>query len=126
MTAVIDNLLIEQGTTYRHVFPILSSFYDQTISPVGEGNYKARMQIRRYYNSEIPLLDITSDDSIALSETEAVVELSAAQTALLTWTGYAVFDIELYDPTVSPEYVTRMYQGNVRLSLETTKVVPEE
>lgn len=81
----------------------------------------ARMQVRRTYNSDTALLDITDSDDITLGGTTGVLTVSvgATDTAALT-PGRAVYDIEVLPGDVEDDAI-RVLSGNAIISPEVTR-----
>lgn len=120
------NLTIEQGATFEHelVWREASEGSPPYGNPFDLTGFKARMHIRKRFTSTDYYIELTTENGrITLTSLLGQIHLyiSAADTALLSWTGSAYYDLELYDDSSSPFYVKRLVQGTVTLSKEVTK-----
>lgn len=114
--AQVQNLSIDQGSPFVQEFIVKNpdnSNKDLT-------GYTARMQFRTSYSSSTVYLDATTVNgklSIHIPTSKCSIVLSAADTALLSYSEY-VYDIEIVDATSIP---TRMVQGTVQINPEVTR-----
>lgn len=117
MTAGNHNFIMEQGATFkRDIF-----VKDSAGNPWDLTGYSARMQIRQTVDDPSTLLDIstaTGEITITAASGLVTIEVPATTTETLSWTGDAVYDLELEDGS---GFVTRLIQGKVTLSLEVTR-----
>lgn len=113
------NLLIEQGATFKHAL-LVKQGTGVAAPPMDLTGYTARMQIRAEIDAATPLIELTTENArITITPLEGKVELliSAADTAALTFET-ATYDLELISAAGE---VTRLVQGNVKLSREVTR-----
>ena len=120
------SFVIEQGATLQ--FEI--QYKDSVGTPVDLSGYGARMQVRSNYESNNILLTLSSSrlaDGTGLNMSGSNgttptasgsigVYVSAATSSALTF-DRAVYDLELHNGA----YVTRILQGQVKLSREVTR-----
>jgi len=126
MPAAPQNLLIEQGATWRAIFMLLQPGATGTPIadrlPINLAGYSARMQIRPDYTSTTVLAELTlANAGISITPATGKIDLyiSATDTAALTFTDApAVYDLELIEPGGD---VIRLLKGRVTLSPEVTK-----
>lgn len=125
MAAGKYNIVIEQGATYD----ITIAYKDSNSNPIDLTGYGARMQIRPSIGSTTSYLCLSSSvqpDGTGLSFSGSNgttpptsgsirVYISAVTSSLLTF-DQAVYDLEI----ASGSIVTRILQGNVKLSKEVT------
>lgn len=119
-----QTLKIYQGQTFRFRFAVTQP---DEVTPVNLTGYKARMQIRETLPDDDILVTLTTENGgITITEITGLVDLviSAADTAALDidfdvaqW----VYDLEIYDDTVSPVYVERIAEGTVVVFPEVTR-----
>jgi hypothetical protein len=124
MLAGIYNITCEQGATFSR--SIILQYPDpadptlETYLPWDLSGYTARMQGRRLLTSTSTLFSLTTEnggiDLEPNEDGEIVIQMTAAQTALLTSDG--VYDLELIDASGT---VYRVIQGDFKLSLEVTR-----
>lgn len=120
MSAVRQNLVIEQGATF--VFNINWMQEDET-TPVDITGFTARMHIRDNIDAVDPaLVELTTENSrITLGGTSGTIQLSisAVDTAAITFTE-GVYDLELVN-TGGTGDVTRLTYGGVEVRPEVTR-----
>jgi len=119
MTAIRQNLVIEQGATFE--FNITRMQADE-ITPVDITGFTARMHIRDSLEDAATLLELTTENArIVLGGAAGTVQLSisATDTAALTFTE-GVYDLELID-TGGTGDVTRLTYGGVENRYEVTR-----
>jgi len=119
MTAVRENLVIEQGATFEFNISWMQS--DET-TPVDITGFTARMHIRGDIDESATLLELTTENSrIVLGGTAGTVQLliTATDTAALAFTE-GVYDLELVD-TGGTGDVTRLTYGGVEVRFEVTR-----
>lgn len=117
MAAGTVNLVLEQGTTFKHTFYWRDA---DGVTPIDLTGYTARMQIRSSYDATSFLLELTTENgriSITPSTGRIDLTVTAADTASVTW-DRGVYDLELIDGF---EEVTRLVQGRVNVSKEVTR-----
>lgn len=111
-------MYIPQGATYGHIFLYRNKDDDSVIALNG---YTARLQIREKVTSTTTLYEATTDEDDGLTITggtgKVYLEIPAAITAAWTWTK-GVFDLEVISEAGK---VTRIAQGNVKVSPEVTR-----
>lgn len=125
MAAGRYNITIEQGATYD----LNVQYVDSNSAPINLSGYSARMDIRPSVVSETIYLRLSSSlqvdgtgirftgesGTLPLSSGSIYVYVSADNTSALSF-DQAVYDLELTSGSV----VTRVLQGNVKLSKEVT------
>lgn len=114
--AAVEDLILEQGTTWRQPFTWESS----PGVPVDLTGWTARMQVRETASSPAVLLDLTtSNNGLVISALTGTIttHVTDTVTSALSFTS-AVYDLELIDPSGN---VTRLVRGNVMLSPEVTR-----
>lgn len=119
MTAVRQNLVIEQGATFKFNINWLQ---EDGTTPVDLTGFTARMHIRNSIDATTTLLELTTENSrIALGGVAGTVQLSvdASDTPALTFTE-GVYDLELVDTGGSGD-VTRLTYGGVENRFEVTR-----
>lgn len=110
------DITIDQGATFSFTF----IYKDANGDRVDLTDYTARMQIREYYSSATPVLELSTDEeSIELGGTAGTVTITATdeQTRDIAIDS-GVYDIELYSPTFR---TIRLLQGKVFVSPEVTR-----
>jgi hypothetical protein len=118
MTAGIWNITIEQGATFDRSV----TWNDSNGNPVPLAGLTARMHIRHKLADANPILVLTTENGgITLTSPGAVsLFISSTDTAALTIkTG--VYDLEIVDPSDTPERVTRFLSGMVTVIPEVTR-----
>jgi hypothetical protein len=122
MLAGIYNITCQQGSTFVRVIRIeYPDAVDPTIFlPFNLANYSARMQVRRTISSSTTMISLDTDDNgieiTSEEDGEITITMTDAQTAALTSDG--VYDLEIIS---TDDFVTRILQGEFRLSLEVTR-----
>jgi hypothetical protein len=94
------------------------------LSPVDGLEGQPRCSIRKRVTSTDPYIELnTEDGGITLGGALGTIllEISAEDTAALSWRGNAVYDLEL---TPANGATTRLLQGTVTFSPEVTRPVP--
>jgi len=116
MAAIKDNLLIEQGATFKRS---IKWFEPDEITPVNLTDYTARMHIRADIESDIILVSLTDLDGITLGGAAGtvVINMNDTVTAALAFLE-GVYDLELEDAS---GFVTRLTYGGVKVSPEVTR-----
>jgi hypothetical protein len=124
MAAGKYNFIIQQGSTFRR----LIQYTDSNGSPIDLTDYSARMQIRESVDSNVVLVNLTtnvgSDGSgIVITPASGTLDitLSAVSSSQLSFTGEAVYDLEIYSGSGDSTYVARILEGKVKLSKEVTR-----
>lgn len=114
--AAVHPIKIEQGATFR-----LSLIWeDASNTPVNLTGWTARMQVRRNYKADVPLLTFTTENgAIALGGSAGTIEV----TGLATLTDdvpakLCVYDLELQSPT---GFVKRLLEGTALVTPEVTR-----
>lgn len=110
------DITIDQGATFSFAF----TWKDANGDRVDLTGYSAKMQIREYYSSSTPVLELsTTDGSITLGGTSGVVTVTASDEATRDIAiDSGVYDIELYSPLGTTK---RLIQGKVTISPEVTR-----
>jgi hypothetical protein len=122
MLAGIYNITCQQGSTFVRVIRIeYPDAVDPTIFlPFNLAGYSARMQVRRTISSTTTMISLDTDDNgieiTSAADGEITITMTDAQTAALTSDG--VYDLEIIS---TDDFVTRILQGEFRLSLEVTR-----
>lgn len=122
MLAGIYNITCQQGSTFVRVIRIeYPDAVDPTIfHPFDLTGHSVRMQVRRTISSSTVMISLDTDDNgievTSPEDGEITVTMTDVQTAELTSDG--VYDIEIVSDT---NFVTRILQGEFRLSLEVTR-----
>jgi hypothetical protein len=122
MLAGIYNITCQQGSSFVRVIRIeYPDAIDPTIfHPFDLTDYSARMQVRRTVSSATEMISLDSDDNgieiTSAEDGEITITMTSTQTATLTSDG--VYDLEIISPDI---FVTRILQGEFRLSLEVTR-----
>lgn len=117
MVAANHDITIEQGATFQ-----LSLIWKQsTGTPVNLTGYTARMQVRRKYTSETPLLSFTTENgAIVLGGAAGTITVTGMATLTddLPAPAPGVYDLELVSPS---GIVTRLVQGGAFITPEVTR-----
>ena len=108
--AVRHKLYVEAGATLTRQFEYLDNDGD----PFDLVGYTAKMQVREAADGELAL---EVDPTINVATGAVSIEISAAQTSLLTAPRY-VYAIELHGPD---GYVVRLVEGGVTVSPEVVR-----
>jgi hypothetical protein len=118
MAAGTWNFTIEQGATFTRTL----TWRDSLGVPVPLAGLAARMQLRLKLTDATVILELTTGNGrIVLTDPGLItLHLSAAETAALSFKT-ASYDLEIVDPTATPELVTRLVQGLVTLAPEVTR-----
>ena len=117
MVAASHDIIIEQGATFR----LQLVWKDNAGVAINLTGYTARMQVRKKYNSDLPLLSFTTENgAITLGGAAGtiVVEGLATLTDDLPAPSGGVYDLELVAPS---GFVTRLVEGAVTITPEVTK-----
>lgn len=115
MTAGRFDLVIEQGATFRQLF----EWHDECDNLVDVTGMTAKMQIRRSFDADAPMLTLTDTDGITLGGalgTVLVVIADELTAGLSTQVG-GVYDIELHSSDGSTE---RFIEGKFRVTAQVT------
>jgi hypothetical protein len=120
VAACIFDLIIEQGSLYEALF----SWTDDQDVPINLSGWSARMQIRSTVESNVVLVDLsTENEGILLTYNNPgtiLIRLTTRQTNAFTWvTG--VYDLELYSPQFESY---RLIKGKVKIDPQVTRVPP--
>lgn len=129
MSAGKYSFVIEQGATLSFEL----QYKDSTGTPISLSGYSGRMQIRPTVTSpEVYLtlssslnpdgtgLNFSGSSGITPPASGAIgVYISSTTSSLLDF-GQAVYDLEIYSNAIPP-VVTRLIEGNIRLSKEVTR-----
>lgn len=129
MSAGKYSFVIEQGATLSFEL----QYRDGTGTPISLSGYSGRMQIRPTVTSAEVYLTLSSSlnpdgtglnfsgSNGATSPTSGSigVYISSTTSSLLDF-GQAVYDLEIYS-SANPPVVTRLIEGNIRLSKEVTR-----
>jgi len=120
------NFIIEQGTTVD--FSI--QYKDKNLVPVNLTGYSGRMQIRSNYADNNPTTYITLSSSLAsdgtgLNFTGAAtgsigIFIAACSSSAFTFSN-ARYDLEIYSGSLECPITTRILEGQVTISKETTR-----
>ena len=120
------NFTIEQGTTVD--FSI--QYKDKNLVPINLTGYSGKMQIRSNYADNNPTTYITLSSSLAadgtgLNFTGAAtgsigIFIAACSSSAFTFSN-ARYDLEIYSGSVGCPITTRILEGQVNLSKETTR-----
>lgn len=116
MSAGKYDFYIEQGATFNKTI----TWNDGNSVPVNLSGYTARMQIRKSFSSDTPILTLTTENGhIALGGALGTITLTlqAADTEPLE-TFCGVYDLELESAS---GFVTRLLEGQVTISREVTR-----
>lgn len=113
-------LEIDQGATFDKTFTWMAGANKANAVPVDLTGCKARAQFREELESEVVLLELTTENQrIELGGPNGEIRLliSATDTAALNWTA-AVYDLEIEFPDGR---VVRRMAGSVVVSPEVTR-----
>ena len=122
MLAGIYNITCQQGSSFVRVIRIeYPDAVDPTVFlPFDLSGYSARMQVRRTISSSTTMISLDTDDNgieiTSAEDGEITITMTDTQTAALTSDG--VYDLEIISVD---DFVTRILQGEFRLSLEVTR-----
>lgn len=126
MSAGIYNIIIEQGTTVD--FKI--QYKDVSGSAINLTGYGAAMQIRSNYADNNPTTYLTLSSSLKTDGTGLNMAtaslgyigifISACSSSALNFPN-ARYDLEIYSGSASCPITTRLLEGQVQLSRETTR-----
>lgn len=120
------DLVIEQGATFDAT---ITWKHPDTGLPYDLTGYKARMQIKEHIddvtyitNGQLTTENSASNPYIVLGGTAGTIRMVIPSTITKDYTfSTAVYDLEVYKDTVTPEEVNRVIYGFVTLSKEVTK-----
>jgi hypothetical protein len=120
------NFTIEQGTTVD--FSI--QYKDNNLVPINLTGYSGKMQIRSNYADNAPTTYLTlsssrNSDGTGLNFTGAVtgsigIFIAACSSSILNFSS-ARYDLEIYSGSAGCPITTRILEGQVNLSKETTR-----
>ena len=112
--AGIYNFTMDQGSTWT----LQVVYKDSNGNPVNLTGYTAEMQIRRKFDSENPVLTLsTSNGGITITPLTGTLNLLATDEQMAIDAGFYVYDLELSLGGVR----TRLIQGQVTVSGEVTR-----
>ena len=117
--AVTYNTTIDQGADwYLNV-----TYNDPAGDPIDITNYTASMQMRTSPLAATAVLTLDDVTGITITGATGLLELhaTAIQTAAITNAKYS-YDLEITSPA-SPEVVTRLIEGTIIVSAQTTRTV---
>jgi hypothetical protein len=117
VAAIYDKFVIEQGATFSAPVTVYNDL--ARTDPVDLTGYTARMMVRSDYENPTALVSLTTENGrITLGGAAGTITLliSATDTAGFTKGDY-VYDLEL----VSGATVTRVLQGKIKVSRESTR-----
>ena len=117
MAAAKYDFDIEQGSTFN---PVLYWKTGKPATPIDLTGCKARMQIRKAFNSVDPIIDLTTENGgIVLGGVAGTIQIiiAASVTATYLW-NIAVYDLEIVFADLS---VRRLLSGNVLNTPEVTR-----
>ena len=121
MSAVVINLEIEKGTTFRQQFQWLNP---DGVTPINLAGCTARSQWRSTIDSPNVLNSLTTENQKILIDESAgtiTLHLQATETASYTFTS-VVYDLEVVFPAVNNEIpVYRLVQGKIKFKPEVTR-----
>jgi hypothetical protein len=129
MSAGKYSFVIEQGATLSFEL----QYKDGTNTPISLSGYSGRMQIRPTVDSSEVYLTLSSslnpdgtglnfsgsNGAIPPASGSIGVYISSTTSSLLSF-NQAVYDLEIYS-SATPPVVTRLIEGNIRLSKEVTR-----
>jgi hypothetical protein len=129
MSAGKYSFVIEQGATLSFEL----QYKDGTGQPISLSGYSGRMQIRPTVDSSDVYLTLSSslnpdgtglnfsgsNGAIPPASGSIGVYISSTTSSLLSF-NQAVYDLEIYS-SATPPVVTRLIEGNIRLSKEVTR-----
>jgi hypothetical protein len=122
MLAGIYNITCQQGSSFLRVIRIeYPDAIDPTIfHPFDLTDYSARMQVRRTVSSVTEMISLDTDDNgieiTSPGDGEITISMTDTQTAGFMSDG--VYDLEIIS---GDNFVTRILQGEFRVSLEVTR-----
>jgi len=112
--AGIYNFTLDQGSTWT----LQIIYNDPSGTPINLTNYTAEMQIRRKFDSDTPVLTLsTSNGGITITGATGTLDLIATDEQADIEPGFYVYDLELSTGGVR----TRLIQGQVTVSGEVTR-----
>ena len=112
--AGIYNFTMDQGSTWT----LQLVYNDSTGAPVNLTGYTAEMQIRRKFDSENPVLTLsTSNGGITITPLTGTLNLIATDEQMAIDAGFYVYDLELNIGGTR----SRLIQGQVTVSGEVTR-----
>lgn len=121
------NLELYQGSTWDQIVNVTTD--DAGLVPMNLTGFSARMQVRESIDSETVILDLTpANGRIAVTNpvTGTIqILVSAADTAALPLgfeTQTYVYDLEVFRPTPTPEYVRKVMKGKLKCYPEVTRI----
>jgi hypothetical protein len=113
MSTLVEDIVIQQGVTYRKVYAV-------TDAPGSIAGYTGRMQVRSSKSSA----DILAEAEVTVDgiNNQLIVYISDVDTTAMDWTR-GLYDIELENPdAVEPNVrIWRVAEGAARLSKEVTR-----
>lgn len=87
-------ILVDQGKTFQRTI-----IYKVGGVPFDNSSFEARMQVRRNYNSNVPVLSLSSTTgSIILGGANGQIGWAVSAIDMEDLVGEYVYDLELYDP----------------------------
>lgn len=119
MVAAKIDLIIEKGAKFSKTMKWLNSLKQ----PIPMSGWSARMQVRSSSSAATKILDLTTaNGGITLGASDGTITLyvSGTATAAITYTGMAVYDLELIDPAATDDPV-KFCRGSVSFVEEVTK-----
>jgi hypothetical protein len=109
-------ILVDQGKTFDRTI-----VYRVGGVPFSNVGFEARMQVRRNYNSTIPVLSLSSlNGGIILGGLNGVIHWTVSAIEMEDLVGEYVYDLELYDPTDS-DIVIGVVRGTIVSRAEVTR-----
>jgi hypothetical protein len=112
--AGIYNFTLDQGSTWT----LQIVYKDSNGTPINLTNYTAEMQVRRKFDSDTPVLTLsTSNGGITIVGATGTLNLIATDEQAAIDPGLYVYDLELSTGGVR----TRLIQGTVTVSGEVTR-----
>lgn len=129
MSAGKYSFVIEQGATLSFEL----QYKDGANQPISLSGYNGRMQIRPTVGSSVVYLTLSSslnpdgtglnfsgsNGQMPITSGSIGVYIASTTSSLLDF-GQAVYDLEIYT-NATPPVVTRLIEGNIRLSKEVTR-----
>jgi hypothetical protein len=118
--------VIEPGATWERRL----TWTDAADVPVPLAGCTARMHVRSSTWATDVLVELTTENGRITLTDPGVIDLvlSAAETETFGQTAGAkspaVYDLEIVDPTQTPERVTRLLEGRITVSPEVTRPAP--
>lgn len=117
MAAQHTNLLIEQGSSFRVLWPIL----DQDGEQANLTGYTVKAQVRESVGSPNVLYEWSTQEANAgVDGTGVFLIVTPAESTAWTWTR-GVYDVEITAPVDQDSTVYRIAQGYVTVSPEVTR-----